>query len=117
MASTIGLPGIVLSVFVAACAALAAISTPAAAQGRPTSPPPAAAATPGSGMEKLSGVWVEGPGYNITYGGNYDACTQRCLAAAKCVMIEYYRPEKKCNLYDQMRPRKTGGSSDVGIRR
>lgn len=68
-------------------------------------------------MDRLSGVWVEGPGFEITYGKNYDVCAQRCLSTAKCVMIEYYRPEKKCNLYDALRPRKTGGSSDVAIRR
>ena len=75
------------------------------------------AAQPTAVMEKLPGVWVEGPGYDVTYGGSYEGCTQRCLAAAKCVMLEFYRPEKKCNLYDTLRPRKTGGASIVGIRR
>jgi hypothetical protein len=32
-------------------------------------------------------------------------------------MIEFYRPERKCNLYDKVRPRLAGGSSIVGIRR
>ena len=73
--------------------------------------------SPGAVIEKVSGVWVEGRGYDVTYGGTYEACAQRCLGAAKCVMLEYYRPEKKCNLYDAMRPRKTGGASLVGIRR
>jgi PAN domain len=74
-------------------------------------------ANPGTKIERFDGVWIEGPGYDITYGGNYDACAQRCLAAEKCAMIEYYRPEKKCNMYDVVRPRKAGGSSNVGIRR
>jgi hypothetical protein len=74
-------------------------------------------ANPGTKIERLDGVWIEGPGYDITYGGNYEACAQRCLATEKCLMIEYYRPEKKCNMYDAVRPRKTGGSSNVGIRR
>jgi PAN-like domain len=68
-------------------------------------------------MERLSGVWVEGPGFNITYGGNYDACAQKCLGTPQCVMIEYYRPEKKCNMYDKLRPRVKGGSSDVALRK
>ena len=68
-------------------------------------------------METLSGVWVEGRGYDVTYGSTYEACAQRCLQTDKCVMIEFYKPEKKCNMYDNMRPRKTGGSSNVGIRR
>lgn len=71
----------------------------------------------GDTIESLTGVWVEGPGFDITYGGTYDNCAKRCLASAKCAMIEFYRPEKKCNLYGEMRPRKTGGSSEVGIRR
>lgn len=80
--------------------------------------PPAPAPDAGRGaIEKLSGVWVEGPGFEVTYGGNYDGCAQRCLGNAKCVMIEYYRPERKCNLYSNMRPRLKGGSSDVGIRK
>jgi hypothetical protein len=78
--------------------------------------PPAAVAGPGPVIKKQSGVWVEGPGFDITYGGNYDGCAKRCLGTPKCVMIEYYRPEKKCNMYDTLRPRKSGGSSDVGIR-
>ena len=82
---------------------------------------PAGQAVPGATkraptMQRFEGVWVEGPGFEVTYGGNYDGCAKRCLANDKCVMIEYYRPEKKCNLYSTMRPRLKGGSSDVAIR-
>ena len=87
---------------------------PALAQSTGTAP--AAAQAKGT-IEKLSGVWVEGPGFNITYGKTYEVCAQLCLDTQTCVMIEYYRPEKKCNLYDTLRPRKPGGSSHVGIRR
>lgn len=68
-------------------------------------------------IERIAGVWIEGPGFDITYGKDYDACAKRCLANARCAMIEYYRPERKCNLYDSVRPHKPGGSSIVGIRR
>jgi hypothetical protein len=68
-------------------------------------------------MDRLSGVWVDGPGYDIVYGGNYDACATRCLAASACAMIEYYRPEKKCNMYKSVRPHLKGGSSDVAVKR
>ena len=84
---------------------------------QPATVKPAAAAQPKGTIEKLSGVWVEGPGFNITYGKTYEVCAQLCLDTQTCVMIEYYRPEKKCNLYDTLRPRKPGGSSHVGIRR
>lgn len=94
----------------------AILVAPAFAQ--PKGAPQAAAASPPAGsIERLSGVWVEGPGFDITYGKSYDVCAHRCLGNPKCAMIEYYRPEKKCNLYDAVRPRKQGGSSDVGIRR
>lgn len=80
-------------------------------------PPAASVPAPGGVMQKLGGnVWVEGPGFDITYGKDYDACAARCVNHARCVMIEYYRPEKKCNLYDAVRPRKQGGSSIVSIR-
>jgi hypothetical protein len=67
-------------------------------------------------IKKLTGVWVEGPGFDIKYGAAYDMCASRCLANPACVMIEYYRPEKKCNLYREVRPRLKGGSSFVGLR-
>lgn len=71
----------------------------------------------GQTMQRLApGLWVEGPGFEITYGVTYDNCAAKCLANAKCVMIEFYRPEKKCNLYSQKRPTKKGGSSDVSVR-
>ena len=95
------------NLLLAGCAAaFAALST---AQARD------AAAKPS--IERLAGVWIDGPGFDITYGKDYDACASRCLANERCVMIEYYRPERKCNLYDTVRPRKPGGSSIVGVRK
>ena len=87
------------------------MSVPAIAQQPPTTTPGATLA-----MTRLPGVWVEGPGYDIKYGATYDTCAARCLAASKCVMIEYYRPEKKCNMYDARRTAKAGGSSDVAVK-
>jgi hypothetical protein len=90
-------------------AALMAVSLPSM---------PATAQTPAKAtMQKTTGMWVEGPGYDIKYGGTYEECATRCLAASACVMIEYYRPEKKCNMYDTVRPLKTGGLSIVGTKK
>lgn len=94
----------------AAMAAFAVASGPALAQ-------PKGDASAKSTMEKVSGVWVEGPGFDINYGKTYEICAQRCLETPRCVMIEYYRPERKCNMYDSQRPQKTGGSSFVAIKR
>jgi hypothetical protein len=77
--------------------------------------PPAAGPAPVR-IVKFSGVWIEGPGAVVTYGGAYADCAARCVADTGCQMLEYYRPEKKCNLYREMRPRLKGGSSDVGIK-
>jgi hypothetical protein len=105
-------PGLVIG------AAIAILPGGALAQGspQPTAPTVPAAATP-QRMERLSGVWIDGPGYDIVYGGPYDACAARCAATSACAMIEYYRPEKKCNMYKVVRPRLKGGSSDVAIKR
>lgn len=91
---------------------LAVLTTlPAVAQ-QQTTPPLSSAVT----MQRLQGVWVEGPGYDIKYGADYETCAARCLATQKCMMIEYYRPEKKCNMYDARRPTKAGGSSNVAVK-
>jgi hypothetical protein len=98
----------------ALCALAVANAHPAIAQianAQTTTPSPPAT------MQKFPGVWVEGPGFKITYGGTYDGCTELCLSTATCVMIEYYRPQNKCNLYNTVRPRLVGGSSDVAVRR
>ena len=92
-------------------AALAILGQPAISQ------QPAAPAKTAPTMQRISGVWVEGPGFDIGYGGTYDACAAKCLATAKCGMIEYYRPEKKCNMYDGARPTLKGGSSDVALKK
>ncbi len=77
--------------------------------------PPAAGSAPVR-IVKLSGVWIEGPGATVTYGISYADCAGRCVGDTGCKMLEYYRPEKKCNLYRELRPRLKGGSSDVGIK-
>lgn len=100
--------------FMAVAAAVTAFSAPVFAQLAST---PGVLVKPAQTMQRLSGVWVEGPGFDIGYGGTYDACAAKCLATAKCGMIEYYRPEKKCNMYDGVRPTLKGGSSDVALKK
>jgi hypothetical protein len=95
-------------------AALAGVSTGTGAQ--TAAPQVTQPISKGARILKIAGVWVEGPGATITYGGTYTACANQCLANPSCLMLEYYRPEKKCNLYREVRPRLKGGSSDVGLR-
>ncbi len=99
---------------VVAGAALASIVASASAQ--TAAPQVTQPISKGARIVKIAGVWVEGPGATITYGGTYTACANQCLANPSCLMLEYYRPEKKCNLYREVRPRLKGGSSDVGLR-
>ena len=68
------------------------------------------------GIDRYDGVWIEGPGYEITYGGTYEACTHLCLGQVRCRMVEFYIPEKKCNLYDSSRTQIKGGKSIVGVK-
>ena len=68
-------------------------------------------------MEKMHGVWIEGPGFDIKYGLSYEACAARCVENKACLMLEYYRPQRKCNLYSTERPQLKGGASDVAVRR
>jgi hypothetical protein len=98
-------------------AGLAALPASVVAQGAPVALPVAQSDRSAPRMDRLSGVWVDGPGYDIVYGVDYQACATRCLATSACAMIEFYRPEKKCNMYTSVRPRAKGGSSDVAIKR
>ena len=79
-------------------------------------PPQQATSQPAARIAAQTGVWIEGPGYDVTHGKSYEVCAARCLQTPRCVMIEYYRPERKCNHYAEVRPRKRGGASIVGVR-
>lgn len=74
------------------------------------------AVSPTGAIVKLSGAWVGGQGFAVIFGGSYEACAARCLDTPSCMMLEFYRPERRCNLYDSLKPRMTGGASIVGIR-
>ena len=102
---------------IAAALAWAGTAAASAQTAVPTTVPAAPLLVKSASMEKLSDVWVDGPGFDITYGKAYDVCAQRCLANATCKMIEYYRPQKKCNMYSAERPRLKGGDSEVAVRR
>jgi hypothetical protein len=95
----------------------------------PTPSPSQAAATAGGSaaptataavMQKLASHYVEGAGYvtffhNQTkgYGGTYAECEKNCLADARCKMIEFYKPLRKCHLYDHIKW--SGKSKDAEV--
>lgn len=76
-----------------------------------------AAAEPAVFIEKLASHYVEGPGYVTHWGGTYDQCDRRCVADQRCVMIEFYKPQKKCHLYDHTRFSGRSDAADVGMKR
>jgi hypothetical protein len=105
------------NVIVGGAVALASIASLTIAVVAQTPAPTTAPAGAKPTIVRTTGMWVEGPGFDIKYGGTYDQCADRCVAEASCVMIEYYKPEFKCNMYNEMRPLKTGGDSIVGTKK
>jgi hypothetical protein len=94
-----------------------------AQQAPPTAGPVAPVAAPPTveaRMDKLADHYVEGPGY-VTfffqqtkgYGGTYEECEKNCLADARCKMIEFYKPLRKCHLYNHARW--SGRSKDANV--
>jgi hypothetical protein len=107
---------------------LAAVAQQPAAQPAAAAAPAAtsapAAATPAAIMEKRAAHYVEGPGY-ITffhkqtpgYGGTYGECEKNCLADSRCVMIEFYKPLRKCHLYNHTKFSGQSRDADVALKR
>jgi hypothetical protein len=87
--------------------------------------PTAAPAPPATSisMKKLGDHYVEGPGY-VTffhqqtkgYGGTYAECEKNCLADARCKMIEFYKPLRKCHLYNHVKWSGKSRDADVALK-
>ncbi len=85
---------------------------------------PAKAAAPAASMEKLAAHYVEGPGY-VTfffkqtkgYAGTHAECETNCLADSKCQMIEFYKPLRKCHLYNHTKWSGKSGDADVALKK
>jgi hypothetical protein len=75
-------------------------------------------------MQKLAAHYVEGPGY-VTffhketkgYGGTYAECEKNCLADARCKMIEFYKPLRKCHLYNHVKYSGQSRDADVALKK
>ena len=61
-----------------------------------TGPPPAV-----TKLKILKRRSAPGEGFDTTFDSDYASCEARCLTSSRCQMIELYKPEAKCNLYDQ----------------
>lgn len=106
------------------------VAVPAFCQ-QPAAPmAPTAAAAPtvapagaGAVMKKLADHYVEGAGY-VTffhqktkgYGGTYAECETSCLADARCTMIEFYKPLRKCHLYNHVKWSGKSRDADVALK-
>jgi hypothetical protein len=65
------------------------------------SPPP-----PSASFARQFNRWVDGDGFDTTYGGTIDTCEARCRRDDRCQMYEFYFGKDtgpKCNLYDHQR--------------
>lgn len=104
-------------------AALAALTLPVLAQSQSTAPAPAPPAAQVV-MQKLPAHYVEGAGY-VTffhketkgYGGTYAECEKNCLADARCKMIEFYKPLRKCHLYNHVKVSGQSRDADVALKK
>jgi hypothetical protein len=89
----------------------------------PAAPTPAATPATSISMKKLGDHYVEGPGY-VTffhqqtkgYGGTYAECEKNCLADARCKMIEFYKPLRKCHLYNHVKWSGKSRDADVALK-
>lgn len=69
-------------------------------------------------MRKLTRHYVEGEGYDTTDGSSFDECSKRCLNDGRCRMMEFYKPKKKCNLFDHTRAVKTADNdAEVAVKK
>jgi PAN domain len=74
-------------------------------------------------MDKLADHYVEGPGY-VTffhkqtkgYAGTYVECEKYCLADTRCTMIEFYKPLRKCHLYDHAKWSGKAKDADLALK-
>jgi hypothetical protein len=56
-------------------------------------------------IKRQANSFVEGEGYE-----------QRCAADNSCVMLEFYKPDRKCNLYANRRSIGSASTADVGVK-
>jgi hypothetical protein len=67
-------------------------------------------------IRRHANSFVEGEGYDTTRTGSYSECEQRCAADNSCVMLEFYKPDRKCNLYANRRSIGSASTADVGVK-
>lgn len=71
----------------------------------------------GATIEYHENTYVAGEGYDTLRGITYGNCASQCLADNSCAMIEFYRPENKCNLFRHSRTAGWSRDAVVGIKR
>ena len=67
-------------------------------------------------MEKHSKAWVDGNGFDVKFGDSYEKCAKRCIEMRACVMLEYYLPKKKCNIYSKQHRIEKDGDGFVAVK-
>jgi PAN domain len=67
-------------------------------------------------LRHVTGRFVEPDGDRLYSTTNYAECAAVCQRDAACVMVEFYRSGRKCNVFYRTVPTKPGGDADIGYR-
>ena len=65
---------------------------------------------------KIANRYIEGDGYSTKTAASFAQCEQRCIADQRCLAMEFYRPERKCNLFEAIKNPLASNDADVGIK-
>ena len=79
--------------------------------------PPASASRSGATLILYANRYVDGEGYETTLNSSYDQCAERCVADSRCRMIEFYGPDRKCNLFNHSKMAGESKVASVGMKR
>jgi PAN domain len=60
--------------------------------------------------------FVEGQGFQRSVVASATDCEQLCARQPSCQLYEFYRPDKSCSLYDQIKKSAPSKDADVGYR-
>jgi PAN domain len=64
-------------------------------------------------MRRLADSYVIGEGYETHRRASADLCQTLCVGDTTCAMSEFYKPERKCNLYSHRNTRAASGNSAI----
>jgi PAN domain len=67
-------------------------------------------------IRPVPNTFVDGDGYAVVKPSTLSDCERRCVADQQCLMFEFYKPDRKCNLFDHVRAAGPSAEAEVGIK-